>query len=317
MKNFRLIISLFIVVVSFGVYCSQNTFAAGRNVNDSNSELLNVAQLQDSNTPNDYIGGDAFNLEFGGILKDYVNTDGLVNYAKLRRYRGQLSRIVDKLADIKPEVYITWSRNEKVAFWINAYNICTLKGIIDNYPINPSRIMLLFYPANSVMHIRGIRSETYFMIMGIQYTLDEIERDVLLARFEEPRVCFAVNYGTIASAPLRNEPYIGKLLEKQLDGQMRNYFIRSGGLKIDEANNAVYISPIFKMYKWHEDAFLKKYETNKLFRVRAPLDRAILNFVKDYVSDANADYLKRKQYSIEYMKYNWQLNEQPEDLENK
>jgi hypothetical protein len=202
-----------------------------------------------------------------------------------------------------------------LAFWINAYNVCTVKGIIENYPIKPSRFMLLFYPANSVMHIRMLRSETYFTIMGLQYTLDEIEKDVLLARFEEPRACFAINYGTLGSAPLRNEPYIGKVLEKQLDGQIRSYLALADGLRIDETNGAVYLSPIFKMYQWRQNAFLKRYGTNKLFRNREPFDRAILNFIKDYVSDANAQFLKRKEYSIEYIRYNWQLNEQPQSKE--
>jgi hypothetical protein len=165
------------------------------------------------------------------------------------------------------------------------------------------------------MHIRGLRSETYFMIIGIQYTLDEIEKDTLLARFEEPRACFAVCYGTLSSAPLRTEPYIGKVLDKQLDEQVRNYFARSDGFKIDENNNVLYLSPIFKMYQWHEDAFLKQYGTNKLFRERQPVDRAILNFVKDYVSSANAEFLKRKEYTIEYIKYDWQLNEQSPEQE--
>ncbi|MFA5291841.1 MAG: DUF547 domain-containing protein [Phycisphaerae bacterium] len=331
MKSFRLIIILFIAVVCSGGYCrvalavvqqkdDVNTPAKNEVIksepNDSgdannNGELLSAAEVEGPNTPDGYIGGDAFNLGFTGILKGYVNQHGLVNYAKLRRFRLELNDAVEKFYSLKPEVYITWSRNEKIAFWINAYNICTLKGIIENYPVKPSRFMLLFYPANSVMHISGLRDQTYFMIMGIQYTLDEIERDVLLGRFEEPRSCFAVSYGTMGSAPLKPEPYIGKVLEKQLDEQMRNYFSRPDALRIDETNNVVYLSPIFKMYKWHEDAFLKRYETNKLFREYLPVDRAILNFVKDFISEPNANFLKRKQYSIEYIKYNWQLNEQP------
>jgi len=328
MKNFRLIIILFITVICSPWYCRDaaaitqqksdvNTPAKSEAVksepnSDANNggELLSAAEVEGPNTPNGYIGGDAFNLGFAGILKGYVNQQGLVNYSKLRRFRLELNDAIGKFANLKPEVYITWSRNEKIAFWINAYNICTLKGIIDNYPVKPSRFMLLFYPANSVMHISGLRDGTYFMIMGIQYTLDEIERDVLLGRFEESRVCFAVSYGTMGSAPLKAEPYIGKVLEKQLDEQMRNYFSRPEALRIDETNNVVYISPIFKMYKWHEDAFFKQYGTNKLFREHQPVDRAILNFVKDFISEPNANFLKRHQYSIEYIKYNWQLNEQ-------
>ena len=281
---------------------------------DSNNstELQDVMEVEGPNAVMaGYIGGDAFNLGLAGLLKEYVNQQGLVNYSKMRRYRLQLNEAVEKFANLAPEVYITWSQPEKIAFWINAYNICTLKAITDNYPIKPSRFMLLFYPANSVMHIQGLRDKTYFMIMGIQYTLEEIERDILLGRFEEPRAMFAINYGTMGSAAFRTEPYLGKVLEKQFDQQLKNYFARPDAFKIDEAANIVYLSPIFKMYPWHEEPLLKRYGTNQLFRRFEPVDRAVLNFVKDYISPANAEFLKKKEYSIGYIEYNWQLNEQP------
>ncbi|MGA2914625.1 MAG: DUF547 domain-containing protein [Sedimentisphaerales bacterium] len=286
-----------------------------RDVNEPNSsskELLGVVEVEGPNTviPG-YIGGDAFNLSFAPLLKEYVNQQGLVNYAKLRRYRSQLNEAVEKISTLSPEVYITWSQDEKIAFWINAYNICTLKAVVDNYPINPSRFMLLFYPPNSVMHIAGIRDRTFFMIMGIQYTLDEIERDILLGRFEEPRVLCAITYATMSSPALRNEPYLGKMLEEQFDRQVRDFLARSDAFKIDAAAKIVSVSPIFNMYLWRQEILLKRCDTNQLFRQHPPLERAILNFIKDYVSQPNADFLKRTEYSIQYINYNWQLNEQP------
>ena len=310
MKTLWIVIVPLLAAVCFGQYDANQTKTSDSNGSASSGDLLDAIEAESPNTPQEYISGDAFNLSFAGLLKEYVDARGLVNYSKLRRFRLELNNAAEKLANLKPEVYITWSQNEKIAFWINAYNICTLKGIIDNYPIKPSRFMLLFYPANSVMHIRGLRNETYFMIMGIQYTLEEIEKDILLGRFEEPRTCFAVSYGTISSAALRTEPYIGKVLEKQLDEQIKNYLIRSDALRIDETNKVVYLSPIFRLYRWNEDAFLKRYGTNKLFREHQQTDRAALNFIKDYISQANAEFLKRKEYSVEYIKYNWQLNEQ-------
>ena len=286
--------------------------AGGSNEPSTNRELMNAVEVEGPNTPAGYIGGDAFNLGFSELLKEYVDADGLVNYPKLRRFRGELYVAVEKLANVRPEVYMTWSRNEKIAFWLNAYNICTLKGIIDNYPIVPSKFMLLFYPANSIMHIQGLRDKTFFMIMGMQYTLEEIERDVLLGRFEEPLACFAVCYGTLGSASLRPEPYIGKVLDEQLAEQTKNFFARPGALKIDQTNQIVYISPLFKMYKWREDSLIKKYGTNKLFREHTEIDKAVLNLIKDYISEQNEDFLTRSQYSVEYKKYNWLLNEQPQ-----
>jgi hypothetical protein len=89
--------------------------------------------------------------------------------------------------------------------------------------------------------------------------------------------------------------------------------MRPDGLQIDQMNNIVRVSPIFKMYEWHEDSFMKRYGTNKLFREREPVDRAVLNFIKDFVSEANAQYLKQSTFTIEYLKYNWKLNDQQDN----
>jgi hypothetical protein len=150
------------------------------------------------------------------------------------------------------------------------------------------------------------------MVMGMQYTLDEIERDILLGKFEEPLACFAVCYGTLGSASLRSEPYIGKVIDEQLAEQTKDYFAHPGVFRIDQAGGVVHISSIFKMYKWREESLVKKYGTNKLFREHTDIDKAVLNLVKDYISEQNEEFLTRRQYSVEYEKYNWQLNEQPQ-----
>ncbi|MCD4831286.1 MAG: DUF547 domain-containing protein [Anaerohalosphaeraceae bacterium] len=277
----------------------------------ANEDLISI--VEGPNVPySNYISGDAFNLGFAELLKTYVNDNGLVNYPKLRRMRLELNSAANKLRDLKPEIYMTWSKNDKIAFWINAYNICTLSGIVEHYPIKPSRFKLLFYPANSIMHISGLRDKTYFDIMGLQYTLNEIERDILLGRFEEAGSCFAISNGTISGATLRNEPYVGKLIEKQLNSQTKAFFAKEKAFEIDTTNSTVKLTAILKMYKWREESFVKLYGSKKMFREYDRPSRAFLNFVTKYISAANADLLKRKVYSIEYIKYNWALNEAPD-----
>jgi hypothetical protein len=162
------------------------------------------------------------------------------------------------------------------------------------------------------VHIQGLRTNAYFMIMGMQYTLDEIERDVLLGKFEEPLICFAVCYGTLGSASLRPEPYIGKVLDEQLAEQAKDFLSLSSSFRIDQTGKIVYISSMFKMYKWREESLIKKYGTNKLFREHIEPERAVLNLIKDYISEQNEAFLTRSQYAIAYERYNWLLNEQPQ-----
>ena len=146
--------------------------------------------------------------------------------------------------------------------------------------------------------------------MGNQYTLREIERDVLLKEFGEARSCFAVSYATGSSAPMRNEAFLGSRLNEQLDDQAKKFFAKTNAFEIDAPNKTVRISTIFTIYDWHEKAFLNQYGTNKNFREQKPIDRAALNCIKNYISAENAEYLLWKKYVVEYIKYDWTLNDQ-------
>ena len=254
---------------------------------------------------------DEFNSTFSPIFESYVDDNGFVNYAKLRRRRVVLNNAVDRLSNVKQAEYDKWLRKEKIAFWINAYNIFTLKIVIDNYPIKPLRYKILFnYPVNSIAHISDFWTKNYFNVMGRQYTLREIERDVLLKGFGEARICFAVFYATRSGAPLRNEAFLGEKLDEQLDEQGKKFFANNLAFKIDPAEATVYLSTIFSIFDWHKDVFLNQYGTDENFRQQKPIDRAALNCIKNYISEADADYLLKQKYAVKYIKYDWTLNEQ-------
>ncbi len=248
-----------------------------------------------------------FNSVLSDIFKDYVEENGLVDYAKLRRQRLNLNAAVSEFAILSSDEYESWNQNEKIAFWINAYNIFTLKTVIDNYPIEASRFKLLFYPAQSIMHIRGFWTDYYYNVMGTEYTLREIEKNILLGGFDEPRVCFALSYASVSGASLRNEPYQGDKLDRQLDEQARAFFAKKTSFELDKASKLLKISNIFK---WYERSFLKYYSTDKNFRIHPPIIRAALNYLQNYISDEDRQYLLTKNYNVEFIKYDWTLDEQ-------
>ena len=254
---------------------------------------------------------DEFNSVFSLIFKNYVDDNGFVNYAKLRRMRATLNYAINKLSNVKQAKYDKWLREEKIAFWINAYNVFTLKVVVNNYPIKPVRYKILFnYPVNSIAHISGFWTRDYFNVMGRQYTLREIERDVLLKEFGDARICFALSYATRSSAPLRNESFLGESLDEQLDDQAKKFFANNLAFKIDAAGKTVYLSTIFSIFDWHKDVFLNQCGTDENFRQQQPIDRAALNCIKNYISETDADYLLKQKYTVKYIKYDWTLNEQ-------
>jgi len=246
------------------------------------------------------------------ILKDYVNDDGMVNYNMLRLKRHLLKTVLDKFDSLKRSEYNSWPKEDKIAFWINAYNMQMLNIIIKNYPIKPSRIFSLFWGPKSIRHIEGnisgIWNKYKFIVMDEEFTLGEIERRFFRKEFDEPRVFFALSRASLSGPPLRSEPYYGRKLNKQLDDQTRKFLASPHGLRIDRDAAVVHLSALLQP-AWFGNEFLGKYATDKKFKDKNPATRAVLNFITNYVSVQDAAFLEVENYSVRYIAYNWILNE--------
>ena len=238
----------------------------------------------------------------------YVDHEQMVKYEVLRHKRRELISLLRQFSNITVGEYDSWDREGKKAFWINAYNLCTLKVIIDNYPIKPSRYKVFFgYPANSIMQISKPWTSFEFKIMGEKYTLRELERGVILRQFNDPRICLGLSHATLGGPALRNEPYTARMLDKQLDQQAQAFISNPRAFKIDRRQGTVFLSSIFKD-SWYGNYFIRSYGTNKKFIDKSPSERAVLNFISNYIPRRDREFLVRKNYTVKYIKYNWALN---------
>lgn len=242
------------------------------------------------------------------ILSTYVNADGLVDYKTLRRKRLSLISVLSEYAALDPNTYAAWPEADKLAFWINAHNMSVLKAVIDNYPIQPSRFKVIFYPPNSIMQLSDFWGKVDYTIMGEKYSIEEIENKVLRTQFIEPRVCFAISYASLGCAPLRREPYYGRNLGEQLDDQAKIFLASEQGMKIDRDARVVSLPAIVQ---WYENEFLLKYPPATQFSDKKPAEAAILTYIGKNISQKDADWFARKIFTVKYNRFNWTLNEQP------
>ncbi|MDD5065063.1 MAG: DUF547 domain-containing protein [Phycisphaerae bacterium] len=245
-----------------------------------------------------------------GILKNYANDKGMVNYKTLKRKKLEINRILDGFAKLDPDVYNSWSKEDKIAFWLNAYNIKMLKIIVDNYPIQSQRILRVLWGPESIRHIDGIWDKYKFTVMDEEFTLKEVEQRFFHKEFDEPRVFFAISYATLSSPPLRNEPYYGSRLYEQLDDQAKKFLSSPLTFRIDREKKIVHLSTIF-LPTWYGEDFISKYGTDKKFKDQRPAVRAVLNLAANYISEQDRAFLERENYSVKYITYNWTLNDSP------
>ena len=247
--------------------------------------------------------------DFAAVLAEYVDDNGLVDYAALKVNRERLDAFVDLLAHVDPNAYQDWSDGEKIAFWINAYNGLTLKLIVDRHPIDSSFLRSIAFPKNSIMQIPGRWTEVTFEVMSGQMTLDAIEHDVLRAQLGEPRIHMALVCAALSCPELRKEPFVAARLEEQLDDQAREFLANKNKFRIDREGNVVYLSAIFD---WFTEDFVDRYGSGDPQGQRSEKTQAVINFVARYVSGADAAYLASGDYRIKYLDYDWTLNEQPD-----
>jgi len=237
---------------------------------------------------------------------DLITDEGLVDYATLRRKRVDIITVAAELESLNPALLMSLSRQQRIAFWINTYNVCMIKLIIDRYPIEPKWYMIL-YPNDSIMQIPNAWTNVYFNIQKLEYNLKEIEQNFLLDRYKDPRICFALAYASVGGANLRNEPYTGSQLDEQLNDQVKNYLRSEKGMRLDKENKVLYLSNIFQM---HKKAFLEsEFAAVLKFRNRKPEERAWLNFILPYMTEEDAYWLEKNNFTIKFIQYDWHLNE--------
>lgn len=170
--------------------------------------------------------------EFDRVLAEVV-VPPLVDYERLAEIRGQLDSYIESLDRADPQ-RLRRARDEvQLAFWINAYNACMLKVVIDHYPLQPDpgfigsiRNRLAGYPANSVWQIPDAFSAQHCPVAGKDRSQDEIEHQIIRPTFRDPRIHFAVNCAARSCPALWPEAYKGERLSEQLDAAVES-FIRS------------------------------------------------------------------------------------------
>jgi hypothetical protein len=245
--------------------------------------------------------------DYARMLSRYVDDEGMVDYKRLKANRRPLDRFVRSLGRLDRATYRGWTEDQKVAFLTNAYNAITLKIIIDNYPIKAGWFGSLRWPKNSIRQIDGVFDGIEHRVMGPKMTLDDIEHETLRKEFTEPRIHLTLVCAAMSCPRLLDEPYVGHRLDEQFKLQARDFVRQEDNFRIDRGDDRVGISSIFK---WFGEDFIPTHRTETHFTHLSKKKSAVLNYLKDHVSDRDRRYLLGGDYDVKYIDYDWSLNEQ-------
>lgn len=172
-----------------------------------------------------------------------------VDYAGMRADENKLDGYLASLSAVNKKTFDGFSRDEKRAFLINAYNAFTVKLILKQ-PTLPDSIRDI----GSLFS--GPWDKRFFTLLGKKRTLDEVEQDLIRGNPDlmDPRVHFALNCASIGCPALRPAAYTGTDLNHQLDDQARRFLSDRRRNRYDADDHALKVSHIFD---WYEDDFAK------------------------------------------------------------
>jgi len=164
-----------------------------------------------------------------------------VAYADLQTDSGRLQNYLQGLSAVSQAEFTEWSKNDGLAFLINAYNAFTLKLILTRYSKLES-----IKDLGSLL--RSPWKQRFFTLLGQEQSLDDIEHETMRkpGAFDDPRVHMAVNCASIGCPMLREEAYVGTRLDAQLDDQVRRFLSDRTRNRYSAASNALEVSSIFK-----------------------------------------------------------------------
>jgi len=240
---------------------------------------------------------------FDSILKE-TSKDGWVDYARLKADRGPLDDYLKTLEKVPQKTEKGWSRAERLAFWINAYNAATLKTIIDHYPIKKPRwsIKGAFYPDKSIKQIPGAFDGIRHQVAGRTLTLNQLEHEVLRAEIDEPRIHAAIVCASVGCPPLRGEAYTADRIEEQLEDNMRKFLEEKN--RLNPQGGSIALSKIFD---WFSEDF-ERFDDGT-FAAYPKKIRGVLSFAKSRIDPKTVSGLLREKASLEWIDYDWSLND--------
>tara|TARA_R110002050_G_scaffold157357_1_gene285919 strand:+ start:11619 stop:12482 length:864 start_codon:yes stop_codon:yes gene_type:complete len=207
---------------------------------------------------------------WNNLLQKYVSENGNINYLGFKNNWANLKIYIESLSKNIPNNNST--KEEKLAYWINAYNAFTIDLILRNYPIK------------SIKDIKDPWDQRLWKLGDKWYNLEGIEHQIL-RKMDEPRIHFAIVCASHSCPKLLNEAYTASNLELQLTNATKDFLADNKRNNIT-ANNL----KLSKIFQW----FSKDFKQNG----------SLIGFLNNYSAIKISNKAKTS-----FNDHNWSLNE--------
>lgn len=217
---------------------------------------------------------DAIHQPFTEVLQESV-VDGEVDYKTIKNNPKFTSYL--KTLEAEPTF---GSKEDELAFWINAYNAFAIKGIIDGKSPRTLFGRLKYF------------KKTKYIIGGKEISLYDLEHKVIVP-LGEPRIHFSIVCASGSCPKLQTKAFTAAALESDFERVASEFLNDTYRNNFDKNAKVANLSKIFD---WFKDDFIKH-------------SGSVQKYVAQYIDDPEvAAALKQDSYKIKHLKYDWSLN---------
>lgn len=177
--------------------------------------------------------------DYASLLKTYAGPPG-IRYAAWKKSPENLEKLARTTRAVQDRPLTGKQSPEEKAFLINAYNILVLQGVLQAHPLSSVRDIAPDF---------GFFSESRIVLNGKKNSLNNLEKNLLLKTYADPRIHFALNCASRSCPPLSTEPFRAGTLDAQLDAVTRTFLdTHPEAVRLSPDAREVRISAIFNWY---------------------------------------------------------------------
>ncbi|MEM1295516.1 MAG: DUF547 domain-containing protein [Verrucomicrobiota bacterium] len=214
--------------------------------------------------------------QYTELLQKYVTSSG-VKYNAWHKSSGDLNKLKKVVDGVADQSLSGLGRDEKLAFYINAYNAWTVHHFLERHPYNN----------DNFLKRNGFFGSKIITVAGEKMSFNHLEHDIIRPHFNEARVHFALNCASASCPPLLDRAFVASTLDADLQTLTLAYINDNPeGVTLEKGGSVARISQIF-------DWFAEDFNDGD---------------VKSYLNEFRKNPLK-KSTKIEFQKYDWSRNE--------
>lgn len=225
---------------------------------------------------------------FNEVLKESVliiDHQALVDYAQIKKKPDNLIRYTETLSSMTNFEFNKFSKDQKLAFLINAYNAFTIKLIVDNYPVKSIKDIGSFFSTPWKIE--------FINLLGKKIHLDHLEHTQIRSSFNNPKIHFALNCASLGCPNIQKVPFTATNFDELLDKAVSDFLLNPHRNIWDKEKKTLSLSKIFK---WYQADFQKNNES-------------ILQFIQSLNLYDGLTPENISEISIKYLDYDWNLND--------